>query len=293
MPSEVVADNHHVIMVADSQGLHETTYAYVNFNPNWRKEDQPIVNVPWDDAMAYARWAKADLPTEAQWEKAARGTDARKYPWGDDFDPKKLWCSSKASFDAGGAHRAGELGVGPYGITDMAGNVDQWCKDWWNEEYWKTDHGPDPLGPKDGTTNRVLRGGSWNVPASSKINFRSAYRSNNDPTLKYLNYGTVGFRCAMGTSFAAPPGKTPARFPAVSPATKPTRKPVTADELAVDPAAAGFKKIGAMVTTYVDGRDAPLDQQWTKDNLDGTVDVLTVRTLGGKIIGASLRKWTK
>jgi formylglycine-generating enzyme required for sulfatase activity len=80
-----------------------------DFNPGWSKEDHPIVCVTWEDAMAYARWAEADLPTEAQWEKAARGADGRKYPWGDEFDRARLWCSRSTVCDAGGTHRVGDL----------------------------------------------------------------------------------------------------------------------------------------------------------------------------------------
>ena len=102
-----------------------TTGGGVDFNPNWSKEDNPIIDVSWDDALAYAaQWAHADLPTEAQWEKAARGTGWRwKYPWGDKFDATKLWCSKNTFFDSGGTHNVGELGVSPYGCTDMAGNA--------------------------------------------------------------------------------------------------------------------------------------------------------------------------
>jgi formylglycine-generating enzyme required for sulfatase activity len=221
MPPEVVANDHKVIMAFDSQGMHEKIYAYVNFNPNWSKDDHPIVNVTWADAMAYARWAKVDLPTEAQWEKAARGTDGRKYPWGNDFDPDKLWCSKRGAYDAGGTHRVGDLGVSPYGCTDMAGNVLQWCKDWYDEHYWKSDHGSDPRGPGSGSTLHVLRGVEWSIDASSKGNMAAANRHINLGPPRFLNYGVVGFRCAMGTNLTAPPSKTPPGSPATTKAAPP------------------------------------------------------------------------
>jgi formylglycine-generating enzyme required for sulfatase activity len=146
------------------------------FNPNWSKEDHPIVNVSWDDAMAYAQWAHADLPTEVQWEKAARGTDGRKYPWGNAFDRSKLWCS-RVEGDAHGTHRVGELGISPYGCWDMAGNVWEWCKDRYDDST---------------TPWRVLRGGSWYN--YSPDNFRTALRYENNQSTRDAAYG---FRCAM------------------------------------------------------------------------------------------------
>jgi formylglycine-generating enzyme required for sulfatase activity len=253
MPPDVVAYNHVVIMVGDSHGFHETIYAYVNFNPKWSREDQPIVNVTWDDAMAYARWANADLPTEAQWEKAARGTDARKYPWGNDFDPNKLWCSRKAEYDAGGTHKVGELGVGPYGTTDMAGNVEQWTKDWGDFDYLKTDHGPDPLGPKSGV-GRVLRGSSWDLKCSPELgNFFTSSRSMTDQTLNKYNAtnGQIGFRCAVGTNFAPPASKNANTQQSQSgteaqTASAPVRHANPDEYYDVDPQQVGFKIVGSM-----------------------------------------------
>jgi formylglycine-generating enzyme required for sulfatase activity len=171
------------------------TYVVVNFNPNWSKESHPIVNVTYDDATAYAEWAKGDLPTEAQWEKAARGTAGGKYPWGDKFGASKLWCSRTALFDAGGTHSVGVLGVSPYGCTDMAGNVSQWCKDWYNADFWK---GPQAgqIDPDNQTVGekkyRVLRGGSWGL--NNQQLFRASLRDWTFPTGWAANYG---FRCAV------------------------------------------------------------------------------------------------
>jgi len=162
------------------------------FNPKWCHEDHPIVNVTWDDAMAYASWARAELPSEAQWEKAARGMDARRYPWGDEFDASRLWCGTSEGGDSGGTHRVGRLGISPYGCTDMAGNTWQWCKDWYAEDYWRSDRGADPNGPGAGES-RVLRGGSWNY--LNPINFRTALRLNYAPTYWCCYFG---FRCVCG-----------------------------------------------------------------------------------------------
>ncbi|MDE2207259.1 MAG: SUMF1/EgtB/PvdO family nonheme iron enzyme, partial [Armatimonadetes bacterium] len=103
-----------------------------SFDPTWSQSDHPIVWVTWDDAAAYAKWAGCELPTEAQWEKAARGTDGRKYPWGSDWDISKLWCSNSQYGDAGGTTAVGHYGMSPYGCSDMAGNVWDWCRDWYH-----------------------------------------------------------------------------------------------------------------------------------------------------------------
>jgi formylglycine-generating enzyme len=146
--------------------------------PSWGwKDDHPIVNVSWNDAVTYCDWLSKEightvtLPTEAQWEKAARGPDGRQYPWGSDFDDSKLWCSVKT-------HRSGTCPVGqftdsPYGLSDMAGNVWQWCSDWYDENYYKTSPDRNPSGPASGRF-RVLRGGSWGGGSSGS--FRCADR---------------------------------------------------------------------------------------------------------------------
>ena len=145
-----------------------------DFDPGWKNKDHPIVNVSWFDAMRYCEWAGVSLPTEQQWEKAARGTDGRQYPWGNTFDTSKLWCSKKQFGDAGGTTAVGRYTDSPYGLSDMAGNVWQWCAD----DY-------------DGTgTCRVVRGGSWF--GYDPENFRCAYRNVLHP-VNWTYYW--GFRC--------------------------------------------------------------------------------------------------
>lgn len=167
-----------------------------HFNLNWSKEDHPIVNVSWDDAMAYCRWAGVHLPTEAQWEKAARGTEGLKYSFGNTFDLSKLWCSKSHMGDSGGTHRVGELGISPYGCSDMAGNVCQWCADWYDASFWSSRQaeGIDPVNQSVGEKkSRILRGGAWIF--HGVLNFRASYRDWGDLDDWYIY---AGFRCAAG-----------------------------------------------------------------------------------------------
>ena len=160
--------------------------------PSWGwKDDHPVVNVSWHDAKAYCDWAGAALPTEAQWEKAARGTDGRKYPWGNDWDPGRLQCSKKEGGDAGSTARVGSFpaGASPYGCLDMAGNVWEWCADWYDASY-RNSVNNNPQGPASGAP-RVLRGGSRYFGSTEF--FRGAYRGNLKPVDRnYFN----GFRAA-------------------------------------------------------------------------------------------------
>lgn len=159
-------------------------------------DDHPIVYVSWNDASAYAKWAGVRLPNDAEWEKAARGTDGRKYPWGNNFDTSHLWCSKDTFGDAGSTTAVGMFpsGASPYGALDMAGNVWQWCADWYlekvREEYKKNPpsrYPPVSLYSQQG----VLRGGSWDI--YDPDNFRSTHRLKSP---NELQNDRVGFRCA-------------------------------------------------------------------------------------------------
>jgi formylglycine-generating enzyme required for sulfatase activity/predicted MPP superfamily phosphohydrolase len=162
------------------------------YDGKWNRPNFPVVGVSWYEAAAYAGWLSQKtgkdyrLPTEAQWEKAARGTDGREYPWGNDFDKNK--CNS----DECGLDRTSPVGIftkgeSPYGCLDMAGNVWEWCSDWYNEDYYKKSPAKNPPGPPDGS-DRVLRGGCWVIDARC---CRAAVRAGIHPADRV---GGVGFR---------------------------------------------------------------------------------------------------
>ena len=181
------------VTVAEYKAFCQATGRAMPQAPSWGwQDDNPVVDVTWDDATAYAAWAGVSLPTEAQWEKAARGTDGRAYPWGNDWDPSLCVHSASTFGDLGSTKPVGSCpaGASPYGCLDMAGNVCQWCADWYDENYYKSSPASDPAGPESGTI-RVLRGGSWCIYGPGI--FRAAGRSRYDPTGSYYD---VGFRCS-------------------------------------------------------------------------------------------------
>jgi len=144
----------------------------------WNQPDQPVVGVSWYEAEAYARWAGGRLPSEIEWEKAARGIDGREYPWGDGFDP------SRCNIDESGIGKTTPVGKysprgdSPYDAADMAGNVWEWCADWYDEDK----------------TFKVLRGGSWNYTQWDAL---CPYRYRGYP---HYWYGSRGFRVSRGSS---------------------------------------------------------------------------------------------
>ena len=156
------------------------------------KEKLPVVNVSWEDAAAFARWAGKRLPSEAEWERACRGTlEGRKYPWGD-LNPS----SQLARFNVvDGPGEVCRFAPNYLGLYDMAGNVWEWVADWYDREYYQRAPAENPRGPEKGMY-RVLRGGSW---ADVTKYLTCANRSWARPAERSPN---IGFRCAK--NFSAP-----------------------------------------------------------------------------------------
>jgi formylglycine-generating enzyme required for sulfatase activity len=160
-----------------------------SFNANWQYKDHPIVNVNWDDAVAYCQWVGGRLPTEAEWEYAARaGTDSV-YSWGNSMDGSYAWYDGNSGSKT---HPVGGKEPNGWGLYDMSGNVWEWCSDWYDEKYDSSSPSQDPQGPSSGEY-RALRGGSWGVSAGD---LRASDRTGDAPVFRL---GDNGFRPVLPT----------------------------------------------------------------------------------------------
>jgi formylglycine-generating enzyme required for sulfatase activity len=169
--------------------------------------NHPVAYITWNDAAAYCRWAGGDLPTEAQWEKAARGREGFVYSWGNHWDPDRanvLETKDPAKlkmrhiyYDGLGTAPVGAFpgDMSPYGLMDVTGNVIEWCRDWFDPGYYGHGPGKDPQGPPGGT-QKVMRGGGW---GQDRRICRSTYRDRERPGDVD---GDFGFRCVVEPRFA-------------------------------------------------------------------------------------------
>lgn len=156
---------------------------------NWEEgyydnPDFPVTRIDWYDAYAYAAWAGKRLPTEAEWEKTARGPNGNRFPWGNEWNPGN--CNVGGEQKPVGSY---PQGVSPYGCQDMAGSVAEWVSDWYHPEYYQTNHSNNPQGPESGL-KKVIRGGSR---FGRGFLLRSTARKCEAPN---VHNQAVGFRCA-------------------------------------------------------------------------------------------------
>lgn len=188
---------------AEFKAFADSTRRLYPNNPMWdvdyflNSPDHPVINLTFQQAEAYCAWKRKRLPREAEWEKAARGDDARLYPWGNEWDETRLnfWGSQHGVDTFVNTAPVGSFpkGASPFGALDMLGNVWEWCSDWYDENYYALGENRNPRGPEGPTPWRVVRGGSFSSPRRPDGDATVPNRSKNHPSLPIHH---IGCRCA-------------------------------------------------------------------------------------------------
>lgn len=192
--TEVTVDDYADCVTAGACTAPSTASSYCNWEVSG-KGNHPVNCVNWSQAGEYCTWAGKRLPTEAEWEKAARGTDGRKYPWGNEdatceyavMDDGGNGCGTDSTWNVCGKSPAGDS---PYGLCDMSGNVWEWVSDWYDSGYYTNSPASNPTGPVSGS-GRVVRGGSL-YDYHLDVFLRASYRYYGSPS---YDGGNLGFRC--------------------------------------------------------------------------------------------------
>lgn len=195
---EVTNHQYHQFILATGHRKPGLPSRYVKSAGKMAGPNQPVVYVSWDDAAEYCRWKGKRLPTEAEWEKAMRGTDGRLWPWGNNEQPNGAnWARVQDGYDVSAPVGSFPADKSPYGVMDGAGNVIEWVADWYHETYYKDSPEQNPPSPEHGTY-RVLRGGGYTTTGGD---IRITSRSKMMPDFRDE---TIGFRCARSKN----PGET-------------------------------------------------------------------------------------